>query len=95
MALTDFNHTKHSTVDERGDIDVHYYKNTSEDVQIEQNVLDGNTNIPSNDHNLLALLKDLSSFAFAEKLKGENIKRYKKKKIILSLIFPSILSFKR
>ena len=73
MALTDFNHTKHSTVDERGDIDVHYYKNTSEDVQIEQNVLDGNTNIPSNDHNLLALLKDLSSFAFAEKLKGENI----------------------
>ena len=39
MALTDFNHTKHATVDERGDVDIHYYKNTSEDVQIEQSVL--------------------------------------------------------
>lgn len=73
MALTDFNHTKHATVDERGDVDIHYYKNTSEDVQIEQDVLNKNSNIPSNDHNLLALLKDLSSFAFADKLKGENI----------------------
>lgn len=73
MALTDFNHTKHATVDERGDVDIHYYKNTSEDVQIEQDVLNRNSNIPSNDHNLLALLKDLSSFAFADKLKGENI----------------------
>ena len=68
MALTDFNHTRHATVDERGDVDIHYYKNTSEDVQIEQSVLDSNANIPPNDHNLLSLLKDLSSFAFKEKL---------------------------
>ena len=73
MALTDFNHTKHATVDERGDVDIHYYKNTSEDVQIEQSVLDSNANIPPNDHNLLSLLKDLSSFAFEDKLNERKI----------------------
>ena len=73
MALTDFNHTRHATVDERGDVDIHYYKNTSEDVQIEQSVLDSNANIPPNDHNLLSLLKDLSSFAFEDKLNERKI----------------------
>ena len=73
MALTDFNHTTISTVDKRGDIDVHYYKNTSQDVQIEQDVLDSNPNIPATNHDLLSVLKNLSPFTFADKLPAKNI----------------------